>query len=158
MDTDEDLNDAITAEVTKILPLPHILGINEAAKNVGDGCLYFLANLRAESVKVGYTNNLKKRVDVLQTGNHDRLEVVGYFSAPRQVEKVIHSIFKESQIVNEWFEYDAKLDSFICVLEDCEAHIKARGLPGTIDGITLGAAIWSWIHVWKTGGNYVGMM
>ena len=91
-----------------------------AAIRKSDGIVYFMANLAVDTVKVGYTTNLKKRLDVLQTGNHNRLEICCFVRASYAVEQLIHQALAPFLIRNEWFEHNASVDGLIRKIEEFE--------------------------------------
>jgi hypothetical protein len=118
-----------------------------------DGVVYFMANLAMETVKVGYTTNLKKRLDVLQTGNHNRLEICCFIRAPRVVEQLIHQALVPFVIRNEWFKHDASVDGLIRKIEEFEIEhgLKTGGFSPTIfpDDFEIIRRRWADEPVWK---------
>ena len=80
--------------------------------------------------KIGSTRakDVNKRLKQLQTGNSDELYIVDSFETqhPFKLEKMLHNRFKNSNIINEWFELsddDAKAFKSIC--EDCSKVIDS---------------------------------
>lgn len=86
------------------------------------GKIYFLANISCQTVKVGFTRNLSKRVFVLQTGNHNRLEVCCVLNAPPHIERGIQKALVKFKIRNEWFDHNACVDDLIRKFEEFEVE------------------------------------
>lgn len=133
--------------------LPTVKRVRASDHDVGT--VYFLANMAQSTVKVGYTTNLRKRLDVLRTGNHDRLEVCCFIAAPPVVERRLHEALAEFKIRNEWFEHNACLDDLIRKLEDYEIE---RGLNGgnfspMIDAAALQVVLDRWVRDRKEAAN-----
>lgn len=119
------------------------------------GLVYFLANMDKSTVKIGFTTNLKKRVAVLQTGNHDRLEVCAFISAPQVVERLLQQSLEPFRIRNEWFDHDACVDDLIRKIEDFEIE---RGLSDgnfspTISAVALAVVLERWKRDWPACGQ-----
>jgi predicted GIY-YIG superfamily endonuclease len=72
--------------------------------------IYLIENEISDSkvYKIGYTNNLKKRLTELNTGNPGKLSLLKYFETkiPTKLEKVLHNRYKSKKIKGEWFELD----------------------------------------------------
>jgi len=67
-------------------------------------CVYFVRS--GEYTKIGYTNNLTKRLQCLQTGNPIQLILI-YSTLTRygkQLETDLHMMFADYSIRNEWFK------------------------------------------------------
>lgn len=82
------------------------------------GWIYFVTNPEAETVKIGFSVDLARRMEVLQTGNHVRLlEYAGFLSVP-YAERVIQRIFRDLRLHGEWFKHTGELDDMIQCFED----------------------------------------
>lgn len=55
------------------------------------------------AVKVGVTNDVKKRLRYLQTGSAQRLELVGVLPGGDEVERDLHERFSDKRTRGEWF-------------------------------------------------------
>lgn len=123
------------------------------------GKVYFLANMTCSTVKVGFTRNLKKRVDVLRTGNHHRLEVCCVLNAPPHVERRIQNALAHFKIRNEWFNHDACVDDLIRKLEEFEIEhgVWHGDFSPVITVEALSGVLEKWHAVWPsaTCGNNV---
>lgn len=73
--------------------------------------IYFLK--RADQlVKVGYTDNFKKRLYVLES-EHGKLDLLGWMDGDRKLEKQLHARFDSDRATLEWFRQSDALLAFI---------------------------------------------
>jgi len=72
------------------------------------GYVYFVKSKRDESIKIGYSVNLTKRLSGLKTGFSDGLYLIGYIYCNdfQKKEKEIHSGLMDKRVVGEWFGID----------------------------------------------------
>ena len=73
--------------------------------------IYFINVLGTDLYKVGYTNNLNRRLREIQTGNEQTLVLNLFIEFPtrfdaRKNERAIHDSLKELNMNGEWFEID----------------------------------------------------
>lgn len=73
--------------------------------------------------KIGTSNNPKKRIYQLQTGNSDRLELIDVYQSEnaRRIESTLHRYYSYGRMIGEWFLLSIEEESkFIgnCVLLD----------------------------------------
>jgi len=56
--------------------------------------------------KIGYTNNVNKRIKELSTGSYDTITLVNKYESKfyREIEKYLHNIYKSLKIKGEWFD------------------------------------------------------
>lgn len=73
-------------------------------------CVYFISAAEAKPpFKIGSTIDLKQRIPALQTGNSEKLNVVGaiYTKSYKKVEKDLHTFFEKEMVRagtnKEWF-------------------------------------------------------
>ncbi len=65
-------------------------------------------------VKIGNGWNPHLRMRRLQSGTPVKLRLIAaFFDESQLFERVLHSYFAESRILNEWFRLDAELASFV---------------------------------------------
>lgn len=76
--------------------------IVELESNVFTGFIYFVSD--EENVKIGYTNNIEKRINQLQTGNAKELKLLFFIKGNKKVEEFLHGYFKEFHVKGEWFK------------------------------------------------------
>lgn len=87
------------------------------------GLIYFVTNPEAETVKIGYSANFHRRLEVIQTGNHVQLLAYSGFRSVPFTERLIHRLFKDQRILNEWFRHTDDLDNLIqCFEEYTDEH------------------------------------
>lgn len=82
------------------------------------GFVYFVTNPQNETVKIGFSKNLHRRMEVLQTGNDVKLLHYASFAMVPHAERVIHKLFADQRLINEWFKHTDELDQFIECIED----------------------------------------
>ena len=78
--------------------------------------IYFIQNGHKKApIKIGHTkNNIRNRMDLLQTGNPVKLKLLAVVDIDhRGVEGQIHKKFKEQRIIGEWFKCCPELLEFI---------------------------------------------
>lgn len=77
--------------------------------------VYFIGNLEAGFVKIGYSDNPSKRLKQLRTGCPFPIDIIHCVETdePRTLEKKIHSIFKSSRCQGEWFKVDEKFENYL---------------------------------------------
>lgn len=81
--------------------------------------IYFIRTKdNANLIKIGVAQDVKSRLDTLQTGNHTALELLGSFPVDSQkhglaIERKLHDLFRYYRVRGEWFRSAAPLRSFI---------------------------------------------
>lgn len=69
--------------------------------------IYFIGNTFNGYVKIGKTNNIKKRLYSIQNGCPLKVCVLKIIEADNTLEKEIHKKLKGLGLSGEWFKYDA---------------------------------------------------
>jgi hypothetical protein len=69
------------------------------------GSIYFIRNAAADTIKIGHSRDVTRRLQELQVGNSARLELIGVIAAEIAIEKVVHFQLMEGRVTGEWF-YD----------------------------------------------------
>lgn len=77
-----------------------------------DDHLYFISNGN-DSIKIGRSKDVDKRVSYLQTSNHAKLEILCVIEYRGFLEPIIHSCFSEERIRGEWFADCDRIRDFI---------------------------------------------
>jgi hypothetical protein len=72
--------------------------------------VYFIYDRIKKAVKIGFTNDLPKRLSDIQVGNSTELEILKFIpcesaAAAELFETQLHATFKHLYIRGEWFEY-----------------------------------------------------
>jgi hypothetical protein len=75
-----------------------------------EGGVYFIYDSKNKAVKIGFTNDLEKRLSDIQVGNSTKLEVLEFLhcesaAAAELFETQLHATFEHLYIRGEWFEY-----------------------------------------------------
>jgi hypothetical protein len=77
--------------------------------------IYFIKQL--DFVKIGCTNNIQKRLNQLQVGSINKLQVIGLIEGNYEDEKLHHIKFKHLNSSGEWFNYTEELETYINSLD-----------------------------------------
>lgn len=64
-------------------------------------------------VKIGYTNNLNRRLRELQIGNPRKLKPYFVIKGNYQLEQEVHKEFKDYRSIGEWFHFSAFILDYI---------------------------------------------
>lgn len=90
-------------------------------RNMNTNIYFIRTKDNANLIKIGVAQNVKSRLDTLQTGNHSALEIIG--STPIDshkhalyIEKKIHDLFRYYRVRGEWFRSAAPLRNFITAI------------------------------------------
>lgn len=76
-----------------------------------EGGIYFIKH--GNFIKIGYSENIKKRLKSLQTACPEKLELLFSISGTMETEKRLQRKFKQYNCSGEWFNFDGKLKEFI---------------------------------------------
>lgn len=90
-----------------------IIKVVEGSNRSKKSKIYFVLCKEAQAIKIGVTNDVKKRFDSLQTANPFKLELLKFIEGKRNQEREIHQKFKHLNINGEWFTYSDELSNFI---------------------------------------------
>lgn len=69
--------------------------------------VYFLQNERTLAIKVGFTTNVKARIQHLRPASPDRLRLLGVIPGDQGVERQVHRNLGAHRLVGEWFAGDS---------------------------------------------------
>ncbi len=75
--------------------------------------VYFLHAEHTNLVKIGWTADLNRRLDQLQTGCPHKLRLLGVHIGPRKVEMVYHRDFAVYRQQGEWFLLTREMRRFV---------------------------------------------
>jgi hypothetical protein len=79
--------------------------------------IYFISEIlgsgKVSRVKIGYSANPHKRLQNLQTGNANTLEITKIVPGDKRDERLYHDRFKSLHLAYEWFRFDGDLKTFI---------------------------------------------
>ena len=74
--------------------------------------IYFIAQ-NNNRVKIGYSQDIKKRIKSLKTASSYPLLLLGFIEGNRDVEKYYHEKFNKFHIQLEWFSVSREIIDFI---------------------------------------------
>jgi hypothetical protein len=75
----------------------------------GPGWVYLIRAVSSGSLKIGHSNDPRRRLSNIQTAHTERLELLGGFRAPVQAETYLHGVFASLRILNEWYKPDDRI-------------------------------------------------
>jgi hypothetical protein len=77
-----------------------------------------------EYIKIGYTSNIQKRLDSLQTGQPLEIKCLCLIKGDRRVESSLHKKFGEYRVRREWFSMSDELMQYIQTLKDNDMDLS----------------------------------
>jgi hypothetical protein len=77
--------------------------LTEARKRAAANRVYFIASEKGP-IKIGKARSPKKRLRTLQTGYHEKLEILAWCWGGEDTEKAYHKRFAAHRLSGEWFE------------------------------------------------------
>lgn len=66
--------------------------------------IYFIADESTNTVKIGVTKDVYKRLTALQTGHSTKLKLLHVTEGSYEEEKCLHKKYKKYKVRNEWFD------------------------------------------------------
>jgi hypothetical protein len=92
--------------------------------------VYFVCDALGR-IKIGFSNNVQKRVKALQTANSMPLTLVGTMPGTFATEKALHARFANARIQGEWFQPTDELISFIREVTSADPEQRVSQLQQT---------------------------
>ena len=80
--------------------------------------IYFIQSTADNSIKIGYSKDVKARLAGLQTASASKLILLGSMEGDRDLEASLHRKFDIFSVSGEWFKGDKLLTDF--VKENCD--------------------------------------
>ena len=96
--------------------------------DAGIGYIYFIQCGKSGPIKVGITDNVKRRLKTLQCANPCKLELLLAFLGGEVMECALHRKFSAHRLRGEWFEPAPPLTTFITDLSRA-IHGDPKGRP-----------------------------
>ena len=93
----------------------------KTAKRSDINFIYVIGNKEHNICKIGFTNNVFKRIRSIQTGCPFPLEIFCVIHGSMETEKKLHEKYKDLRLNGEWFKYQNPLKNSI---EKVESVIK----------------------------------
>lgn len=78
-------------------------GIVDNKNKRKESYVYFIQNPITGYIKIGFTNNLSRRIKTFNTANANDLKLIYYVLADRNFESSMHNYFKDDRVNREWF-------------------------------------------------------
>jgi len=78
--------------------------------------IYFIKNKKESIVKIGISRNIKTRLAIIQSNNHEELILIGSIFGGLILEKEIHKKLEKYNIRGEWFKLNKTVKKEINIL------------------------------------------
>lgn len=78
-----------------------------------DGFVYFLQSGPAGPIKIGWSQDVARRIEELQTANALRLELLGTLPGRMEDEAALHTRFAHLRMEGEWFQDAVEIHSYL---------------------------------------------
>jgi len=75
--------------------------------------IYFVQNLENGNIKIGHTNCVKERLEVLNSNNDSKLVVLKVLDVDNSLEDLVHFKLDKYHVKGEWFSYNEDVKRFI---------------------------------------------
>lgn len=76
--------------------------------------IYFICDPEKKSeVKIGYTNDIKRRLATLRTSSPMDLKVIATLEGDKELESEIHAELDQYRVTREWFDHDKAIDLLV---------------------------------------------
>ena len=95
--------------VERLQAVWHIIAVTEEDTQE----LYFIQAGEDGPIKIGISQDAKRRLSGLQTAHHEELRLLGSIPGGRRAEEFMHQLFVAQKLRGEWFKSDPVLLSFI---------------------------------------------
>ena len=91
--------------------------------------VYFIQSANDGPIKIGYTTNVQRRLQELQTANPEELTLLHYTTGGRRFELYLHEKFREYNKRDEWFFPNIEIIKYIEKLKiEDEQYGKIKSL------------------------------
>lgn len=91
-----------------------------------DDFIYFIQERGCDLIKIGFSNNPRKRLKALQVANPHKLLLLYAFPSTRDFETKIHNKLRSQRVRGEWYFSHPDVRAFIGTLHKTLAQIKAK--------------------------------
>jgi hypothetical protein len=88
--------------------------------------IYFVQCEATKLVKIGVTNDVRRRMAMLATGSAAPLKLLGIAEGDAEAESDLHQRFAAQRVRGEWFQIDAEIDAEIAKLTPFVVPEKPR--------------------------------
>lgn len=87
--------------------------------------VYFIANKRRGLIKIGTSEDPRKRLGALSNGGIDVLHLVAVIPGDERYESTLHDRFAAHNVAGEWFKHEGELASFLELLPSVNIDVEA---------------------------------
>jgi transcriptional regulator of acetoin/glycerol metabolism len=88
--------------------------------------IYFIQQGIDGPVKIGFTENIEKRISSLQTASPHKLRLIGSIDGDAEKERQLHNFFSAYRLAGEWFSPDRTMFDYIFMaVTGCNASAHA---------------------------------
>lgn len=74
--------------------------------------VYLIQASESKNLKIGFSSNPDRRIKKLQTGNKEKLSMIGLIRGGAKTEKMLHKMFASYRERGEWFRNSEEIRSF----------------------------------------------
>lgn len=127
--------------------------------------IYFIRAVYSGAIKIGLSNDPRRRLEAMQTGSPEPLELLGMLPGDAAEERWLHDRFKEYRIHGEWFKGDEEFAARInrLIWGDDEPPLAARlavgspvkhpqhGVGQIYSFLGRNSKSWAWVAFWTVG-------
>ena len=93
------------------------------------GFVYFIEEEETRNIKIGFSEKHPEgRLKDFQTGNSNKLNLIGYIEGTYEEETILHQEFSEYRIRNEWFESYSRIEKRIKDMLEESSEDKKIGI------------------------------
>lgn len=104
--------------------------------------VYFIKNETTGAIKIGRTKTMRKRLGDLQTASSEPLTLLGVVPGSNELERALHTEFRDHQIHGEWFHpHESLMSRIATMISDGEPN-QIEDTKKQPDEFTLRAAHW----------------
>lgn len=75
--------------------------------------IYFIKNIATSNIKIGFSDNPRKRLKELQTGSAEKLVLIKTIEGDQKLEGQLHELFSHCRLDGEWFSPADEILEFI---------------------------------------------
>lgn len=99
-----------------------------AVKPTGRDFVYFIQATKSKAIKIGYSWDPPRRLQAIQAGHPEKLELLLQVPGTRVEEHALHRQFGSLRLAGEWFRWDASLCEYIDGLREGLATLSRESI------------------------------
>jgi hypothetical protein len=88
------------------------------------GFVYFVQSGTKGDIKIGYSINVKKRVQTLKTAMPEGIKLIGFITGDSALEKALHWKFRTLRKNGEWFKCDNDIIDYLNTVNEMKLRNK----------------------------------